>query len=137
MIRLVVDTNILVAAVSRGTVTRRVAETWLNGRTRLLISQDIAEEYLRVLAYPKFHLSPEEVRRIMERVVLAFAGTVENPPRLSVAGVDADDVKFLACGIAGHAHYVVTGDKKLLRLKRYRGIRLITPPELLRIVSKY
>ena len=35
----------------------------------------------------------------------------------------------LACAIAGSADYLVTGDKDLLILKRYKHIRIITPKQ--------
>jgi len=39
----------------------------------------------------------------------------------------ADDVKIITCAVAGKADYIVTGDKDLLVLKEYKGIRIVTP----------
>lgn len=132
MIRVVVDTNVLVSAIHRGTMTRQAAELWLEGRVRLLISAEIVKEYARVLSYPKLHLSAEEVREVIEKVVLPFAEVVKPFVKLPPVSVDDEDLKFLTCAIAGKARYLVTGDKKLLRLERLGAVTILTPAALVR-----
>ena len=54
------------------------------------------------------------------------------PGRVRVkASRDPDDDKFLEAAIEGQAQYVVTGDKDLLGLKTYRGIRIVRPAAFL------
>jgi predicted nucleic acid-binding protein len=40
---------------------------------------------------------------------------------------DPDDDKFLACALASEAKLIVSGDKHLLRVSRYRGIAIVSP----------
>jgi predicted nucleic acid-binding protein len=40
---------------------------------------------------------------------------------------DKDDDKYLECGIACEADYIITGDKDLLALKTYKNIQILTP----------
>jgi predicted nucleic acid-binding protein len=47
---------------------------------------------------------------------------------------DPDDDKFLEAAIEGRAQYVVTGDKDLLGLKTYRGVRFVAPAAFLTIL---
>jgi putative PIN family toxin of toxin-antitoxin system len=42
---------------------------------------------------------------------------------------DKDDDNVLACAWEGAVDYLVTGDKDLLHLKVFKGIRIITPRE--------
>jgi len=42
---------------------------------------------------------------------------------------DKDDDNVLACASEAEADYLVTGDKDLLHLKVFRGIRIITSRE--------
>jgi predicted nucleic acid-binding protein len=44
---------------------------------------------------------------------------------------DEDDVKFLACAIAGRAFCVVSGDRALLRASGSEGIEVVTPRNFL------
>ncbi len=56
------------------------------------------------------------------------AGAVHLP--IDVAGVDEDDLPVLGAALAGHADYLITGDKELLVLERYKNTEAIlgTPP---------
>jgi len=42
-------------------------------------------------------------------------------------GEDPDDDKFLACAMAGKTKFVISGDKQLLKVSDYRGVKIITP----------
>ena len=45
---------------------------------------------------------------------------------------DPDDLKFLACALAGGADFVVTGDRALLRSSGFHGLKVVTPREFVR-----
>lgn len=49
---------------------------------------------------------------------------------------DPEDDKFVAAAVEAGADYVVTGDKDLLDIARYRGLRLISPATFLRILRE-
>lgn len=51
------------------------------------------------------------------------------------ASRDPEDDKFLAAAIEGRVEYVVTGDRDLLDLKQYKGVRIVSPAEFLRILA--
>ena len=42
---------------------------------------------------------------------------------------DKDDDNILACAVEAAAEYLVTGDKDLLHMKTYKGIRIVMPRE--------
>jgi putative PIN family toxin of toxin-antitoxin system len=87
-------------------------------------------EYLRVLAYPKFRLTPEEIRGLLDEV-LPFIESVRLRERLSVVRRDPADDKFLECAVAGRAAYIITGDWDLRTLGSYRRIAIVTAAEFL------
>lgn len=113
-----------------GTASRLVP-LWQSRRITVLISRPILEEYLRVLAYPKFRLSDQEIRALVEEEVLPFVETVGVRPRLAVVQRDPDDNKFLECAVGGRADYLVTGDRDLRELGAFRGITILTAREFL------
>ena len=52
------------------------------------------------------------------------------PPSLPpVIQADLSDDKFLECAVAGEAICIVTGDKHLLKLLKFRGISILKPRE--------
>lgn len=42
---------------------------------------------------------------------------------------DPDDDKFIACAISNEVRIIVSGDKHLLKISGYHGIRVIKPQE--------
>lgn len=131
MIRVVLDTNILVSIALPGSRLLPLREAWLKRQCLLLVSDEIFEEYLRVLSYPRFQLSAEGIRRILEEDLWPYAEWVDVKTRVDVISADPSDNKFLACAVDGHAHWIVTGDHHLLALKKFRAIRIGKPTQFL------
>lgn len=129
MTRFVLDTNVLVSIALSGSRLGSLVEYWQQGPGRLLISLPIFEEYLRVLTYPKFRLSLEEVRRLLEREIRPYAELVRVTSRIHEVASDPSDDKFLACAVDGRADWIVTGDRHLLALENFRGIQIGTPAQ--------
>lgn len=134
MIRFVLDTNVLVSiALPRGRL-EALAQAWQQGRCRILLSEAIFDEYLKVLTYPKFRLTSEDIRRILERELLPYAEFVKVTSDIRAIEADPSDNKFLACAVDGDADWVVTGDRHLLGLKTFKGTQIGSPREFLRAV---
>jgi putative PIN family toxin of toxin-antitoxin system len=127
--RVVFDSNILVAAAlfPGGRADAAVTKI-LDGVDNLLISRLIIREVLSVLA-TKFSRDKEELSRVA--VVLGEMGEMVEPlHRLSVFR-DEPDNRILECAVEGKADAIVTGDKAMLAVRQYEGIRLITLAEYL------
>jgi putative PIN family toxin of toxin-antitoxin system len=123
-VKVVFDTNILVSALvfpgGRGEAAlRRVIED----EDQLVWSMPILDELLGVLGR-KFARNREELAHVA--VFLADLGTLVKPRRKLRVVEDDPDNRILECAIAGRAEVIVTGDKALLALREYRGVRVIT-----------
>jgi putative PIN family toxin of toxin-antitoxin system len=130
-IRVVLDTNVLVSALLFTGPPSHLVSLWRERRIVLLLSKDVFIEYLRVLAYPKFKLSGEEIKALVEEYALPFAEMVTVAEVPEVLREDPADDKFLALAAAGRARYIVSGDKHLLALREYRRVKIVTPREFL------
>lgn len=105
----VLDTNIVVSAVlTRDGLESRILRLALNGELRLYTSLPILEEYVEVLARPKFHLSADGRQRIVEG--LKNAAIVVTPRRRLMACSDPGDNMFLECAEMARADYLITGN---------------------------
>ena len=131
MTRVVLDTNTLISALLFSGTASRLVPLWQSRRITVLVSKEILEEYLRVLAYPKFQLGDREIRALIEEELLPFVETVRVRRRLAVVRRDPEDNKFLECAAARRAKYLVTGDRDLRDLESYRGITVLTVGEFL------
>jgi len=83
-----------------------------------LVSKETTQEYLRVLSYPKFSLTEQEIHSLFHEEILPFSEVVKITEPFSPLSRDPDDDHFLACAVAGQADALVTGDNDLLILKR-------------------
>ena len=52
-------------------------------------------------------------------------------PELHVVAEDPDDDKFIECAVALKADFVISGDKSLIAIEGYMGIRIVTPKQFL------
>lgn len=131
MTRVVLDTNTLISALLFSGTASRLVPLWQFRRITVLVSKEILEEYLRVLAYPKFQLGDREIRALIEEELLPFVEPVRVRRRLAVVRRDPADNRFLECAAASRAKYLVTGDRDLRDLESYRGITVLTVGEFL------
>ena len=94
------------------------------------------EELPAAIEYPKFSLAPGEIQAIEEEILPYFEGVVV---KQNVRGGCRDPAadKFLACALAGPAHYILSGDKDLTDLKSYRTIRVMRTSEFLGLYNTY
>ncbi|MEI8092995.1 MAG: putative toxin-antitoxin system toxin component, PIN family [Spirochaetales bacterium] len=134
--KVVLDTNTLISAL----VFRRenwswLREAWKSGQATPLVSSATAKELMRVLAYPKFRLSPGEQKTLLEDI-LPYSETV---PQLGEAVLepcrDPNDQVFLETAVAGNAEYLVTGDADLLQYLGAVPFGILTPEEFRRFLE--
>ncbi len=131
MITIVIDTNVVISALLFGGTPGELIELWKKGLIRPLLSTEIMTEYLRVLSYPKFKLSEEEINYIIHQEILPYFKVVKSVPGPSIIKKDTDDDKFIQCAQAGTAKTIISGDQHLLALKSYHGITILTPTQFL------
>lgn len=127
--RVVFDSNILVAAVLfPGGRAEAAVSRILDGVDDLVISRPILQEVLSVLS-AKFSRDREELSRVA--VVLGEIGEIVEPSRRLSVFRDEPDNRILECAVEGKAETIVTGDKTMLAVRQYEGIRLIPLAEYL------
>jgi putative PIN family toxin of toxin-antitoxin system len=119
------DTNVLVAA----SVTEGVCAKLL-GRARrkqfeLVLSPFILEEFKNVLSR-KFSASKDQISGAC--TLISEAARIV-PHTSVVSGIcrDPDDDQILCSALSAKADYLVTGDKDLLNLDEFHGIKIVTP----------
>lgn len=134
MIDVVLDTNVLVSALLFGGEAGKLVPLWKGSRIRPLASSEIFQEYLRVLAYPKFQLSEHEIEYLLSQEILPWFEILSVPQGEAFVHEDPSDDKFVWCAEAGRAEYLISGDEHLLRLESIR-VLVVTPARFLKIVE--
>ena len=117
-VRAVLDTNVVLSAlVFRGGAAGQLRLAWQQGRVIPLVSSVTVQELLRVLAYPKFRLSPDEQNELLADY-LPYAETVRvpQPPPTVPDCRDVLDLPFMHLAVVSKAQILVTGDRDLLAI---------------------
>lgn len=81
----------------------------------------------RVLMYPKFAFGEREVADFL--VDICTHAFVVTPTETIDVVRDQADNRVLECAVAARALWVVSGDKDLLDLRSFRGIRIASAGE--------
>lgn len=111
MIRVVIDTNVLVSALLKpaslpGTILALVH----SGRIQLCISEQIFAEYEDVLHRPHLKRDPAIVAQTL--LALRELGLWVTPNECGQACLDPSDNIFIECAEAAGVDYLVTGNKR-------------------------
>lgn len=131
--RVVLDSNCLVSALLFSTESLKwLRQAWQSGRIMPLVSRQTMDELLRVLQYPKFQLSVQEIEHLLaDFLPWAEVVNVEQEPDGLPKISDPDDMKFLALAVAGKAEALVSGDKHILDVKdKLKDVLVLTLAEL-------
>ena len=134
--RVVLDTNVLISALLSTGIASKLVSLWQKGTITVLLSREILEEYLRVRAYPKSQLSQGEIKGLIEEELLPFVQVIKPGIRVHVVKRDPSDNKFLECAVGGKAKTVISGDKTLLAIRHYRGVRIKSPAGFLVVLYR-
>jgi uncharacterized protein len=137
--RLVLDTNVLVSALLWTGPPHELLRMACAGAALVVASPVIVEELRGVLARPKLAARLAEletsvgelVESLLHRLVLVEEGEID-----AVIADDPDDDHVVACAVAGRARWIVSGDRHLLGLRRYKRIAILRPAEALAMLSR-
>ena len=135
IIRVVLDTNVLISALLfKGELTRMVG-LWQRGKMIPVISKETFDELRTVLEYPKFSLSRAEIKSLIEQEILPFFEVVNVSKHVKGACRDPGDDKFISCALSANADYILTGDRDLSDLKKYQSVRIIHASDFIKRVD--
>lgn len=132
--RVVFDSNIFISAlVIPGGAAEKALEAAIAGSFELVLSRPIIHEVLEVLAR-KFDRDLEELSRTA--VFLSGLGDVVAPRRKVHVLRDDPDNRILECASAGGSDLIVTGDREMLALAEWEGIRIASLREFLDLLPQ-
>jgi uncharacterized protein len=134
VVRVVIDTNVLISAFLFGGVPGRLISLWKSGRIQPLASQTMIDEALRVLAYPKFSLTPKEIELLLYQEIIPWFEIVDVATGSPFIGDDPSDDMFLWCAMDAKADQIIYGDEHLLQLQDF-PVPILTPRQFLDLVE--
>ncbi len=125
--RVLIDTNILISALVYGGKPQDLLELviikQITGITSLPLLVELVETLTR-----KFNFSPQKVYQVERKIRKSFEFV--RPTKTLDVVRDKDDNRVLEAAVEGDCDFIITGDRDLLELCKYKKIKIITVPIL-------
>lgn len=129
--KVVIDTNVFISAFGWGGKPFKIIQLLESAEIINCISEDIIIEISKALSYPKLEF-PQELQSGILEFVIAHSRFFKPKKSLDVTS-DPKDNMLIECALTAKAKFVITGDKKLLAMKKYGSIKLVSPEAFLKI----
>jgi len=133
-VAIVADTNVIVSALFWEGNESKIIGLVEEGKAKLLTSIALLDELKKVLMYERLGLDEKTVDD-NATYILTISKIVSPKRKLRVVREDPADDRVLECALAGKAGYIVSGDRHLLQIKKFRGIRIVRAKEFLDILN--
>jgi putative PIN family toxin of toxin-antitoxin system len=130
--KVVLDTNVFISGIFWKGSSNKVITSWKEGKFTQVTSLEIISEIIKVLKDFKIRLSDDMIREWADLIVRNSI-IVKPKERVSIVKDDPKDNIFVETAVAGNVDYIVSQDNHLLKLKEFRGIKIITPEEFNKI----
>ena len=137
--RVVLDTNCLVSAlVFSRSLLSPLRTHWQASRYIPLGCEETVNELIRVLAYPKFQLSKEEIEQLLGDILPFLVTCTIRGAYDPIDGLrDPSDAVFLHLAQQAQADLFVSGDDDILALQgKIPGLVISSPTDFLHALEK-
>ncbi len=135
MPNVVVDANTVASAALKAQSTPETALLFALIYDSLYLSEPVLDEIREVLSRPKFRRYVGE-QRLAETIALMLADANFVTPMAHVQACrDPADDKYLDLALAADAYVIVTGDRDLLSMSPWRGIRIMNAAEYVALIG--
>ena len=130
--RVVYDTNVLAPILLRRGEILKLKHHVKDNNVTVITSEFILNELAEAL---RLKLGMTKQRAKASSSAFIKISQVVKPTIIEPVTRDPDDDYILATAIAGNANHIVTLDEDLLVLEEYKGIKIIKPTELDKILQ--
>lgn len=136
-VRLVLDTKVVASAVLWGSLPRLLLQAGRERRVELFTSGALLAELTDILSRRKFDKKIAASTLTVDPLVDRYAALVAlvRPAPTPRIAPDPDDDVVIGTALAAKADLIATGDKPLLSVAEYQGLRFVGVRLALQIVS--
>ncbi|MDO4962409.1 MAG: putative toxin-antitoxin system toxin component, PIN family [Eubacteriales bacterium] len=133
--RIVIDTNVIASAIFFGGAPREVVSLLMKNSLQAYATKEILDEYKETFEYlvSKYPAKPAGMPLAQ---ILNACQVIEKQSDVRICRDPADN-KFIGCALDAKAMYIVSGDKDLLVLQRYKDIDIVTVRDFLEKFSEF
>ncbi|MEK6812589.1 MAG: putative toxin-antitoxin system toxin component, PIN family [Nanoarchaeota archaeon] len=132
--RVVLDTNIFVSGIFwEGNYCSQIIDAWKVGKITLVTSLEIIQELVETLKDFKI-VMPDAMIEKWRNILIENSVVVIPTESLAIVKDDPDDNKFFEAAYAGKAGYIVSQDRHILKIGKYKNVKTIHPKEFMALI---
>jgi len=134
--RLVLDTNVVASAMLWGGSPKLLLQARRERRVDLYTSTPLLAELTDILSRRKFEKKIVASMLTVDQLVDGYAELAQSVRPIPTPRIvsDPDDDVVIGTALAAKADLLVTGDRALLSVGKYQGVRIVGVTEALKIV---
>lgn len=133
-IKVVLDTNVWISILMKKTLGREFSRIFKGKEVEVYVSKPILKEISKVLLYPKIKVLFKQcgigISEVI-RLIIENSTIVKPKHRINVIKEDPEDNRIIECAVEANASFIISGDKHLLKLRKYKNIKIISPRKFL------
>jgi putative PIN family toxin of toxin-antitoxin system len=133
MLRIVFDSNVYISALLFKGIPGKILEMAQKDKITLIVSDEITTETVRILE-EKFRWPRHNIDKFKRRLP-DISENIRPKIKLDVIKERESDNRILECAVSGDANLIISGDKHLLKLKKYKNIPIVRPRYLTYLVK--
>lgn len=128
----VIDNNVFLSAYLWGGTPRKAIKLWQKGKCNIGYSPSTLVELVELFA--KFKFTPDRIIKVRGEIEKHSSKFI--PKQKVKLCRDPKDNQFLELCLAASVDYLVTGDKDLLSLKKFKSTLILTPKQFIGKIGK-
>lgn len=125
----VLDTNVYLSGIIFGGNPRHILDLVIDNEILAITSPAILLEISQKLE-KKFKWNKNQILATI-RTIAKSAKLVTPKKKLLIVKADKNDNKIIEAAIESEANYIISGDKHLLKIKKYGQLKIVSPAEFL------
>ena len=135
--RVVFDTNVLISALITTGKPRELFQMAAKRKIQLITSKEILKEFTEVASDPRIkkYADQQDVIAFL-KIIDTAAKITKIKSQFTAIDEDPDDDVVLRTAVDGKANYIASGDKHLLSKGTFKGIRILTVDETLKLLKQ-
>jgi len=134
-VKIVCDTNILVSGFMYSGNEREIIRKISLGEVINFTSKELLLEFASVIKRKKFKLNKDEQRRIL-KFLIEISEIVEPTKTINIIKEDPADNRVIEVALESRSRYIISGDKHLLNLRKYKNIKILSAREFIDILEE-
>ncbi|MGA3290928.1 MAG: putative toxin-antitoxin system toxin component, PIN family [Candidatus Bathyarchaeia archaeon] len=135
--RVVFDTNVLISALITTGKPKELFQMAAEKQIQLITSKEILKEFSEVADDPRIkkYVDEQDIIAFLKIIDIA-AKIIKVKSQFREINEDPDDDVVLRTAFDSKADYIISGDKHLLSKGTFKGIKILTVSEILKLLKK-